>query len=272
MKIEFGPSKAIREFDCASLIGKRMKMYTIVMDAGGAVARGRYVSVPWDEQVRLFGEDCPCISDWSNEVLGEKGTIIERKITAAYLMEGKNGGRGGWKRSQTYAEHFDESMKERCKRNAIGGLMARLIGPGGDPDRADIVIECGNLTIEGHWYDMTMPEEWYSEWHCEDSRFKFERGFYDDSDEAYKFITDRQHNDMFGERYFPVLVFPLDLNITVDEVMNIAGYAKSHSEKIITDKHLIIGLRCKPYEVGECIENTYEAGGAVARGQVWDWD
>ena len=253
---KFEPSKEIREFDCTKLIGK---IATIELCHLSDDKKDQYVQIRYP----LFDIS---IGDWV-PTLGKEKEIIKRKIKNAYLMEATNGGRRDKKHYNSYKDYFDNSKKEEVKEYWIGGLIARMSRGGGDLDRCDIVIEFESFKVEGHIWDMIAPEEWYSELHRD--KFKFEKGFYKDADEAIHFFSDRSHDDLFGERYFPVIVFPKD---TIADVRSIANCAKSCSKPIMTNKHIIFGLRCKPHEYESIIKDTYEKSGQIARSKEWDWE
>lgn len=88
------------------------------------------------------------------------------------------------------------------------------------------------------------------------------------AEEAVKFFSDKPQDDLFGTRYFPVVVFPE--NIQAD-VRRIVDYAKGCSKPIVTCGNIIFGTRCKPSEFVEVINMTYQAGGKVARALEFDW-
>lgn len=256
MTYQFNPSKEIRNFDCKSLIGKIVSIQL------------RHLSEDKKKQYVYVNIKSPkdCVSGWV-QTLGKKDTVTKRKIKCAYLMERQNGGRGDTSHYTSYKDYFNKDKKKEVIAYWRGGLFARIGSGSGDIDSCDLVLEFEDFKIEGHLYDMVAPEEWYSEMHRDS--FKFERGFYKDAEEAVHFFSDRPNNDLFGERYFPVIVFPKNTKV---DVMSIAYWAKSHSKPIVTDKHIVIGLRCKVGEYAGIFKETYDNGGWVARSMEWNWD
>jgi hypothetical protein len=261
MKFTFEPSKKIRSFDSKLFEEKQVTLKLEEVKDGCQM-----VSI----ESPLFREFELRPWGWVERVLGEKGTTIKRKISSVSLLESMNGGRSSEREYPSYKAYFNEETKKTVQQFWRGGLMGRLFsGSGGDPDEADIIVKFKDFQLEDHCvYGFKAPEEWYSEMHRDEPQFKFERGFYKDADEAIHFFSDKAQDDIFGTRYFPVLVFPK--NTTVD-VRGIVHYAKNYSKPIVTDKHIIFGTRCKPDEMPEVIKDTYDNGGQIARGQQWDW-
>lgn len=256
MTFNFKPSKEIRDFDCGDLIGKTVNIHL------GHISEDKkrqYLYVDLKAPLNSIG-------DWVQATGKEKG-ILSKKIKCAYLMERCNGGRSDHGHYTSYKDYFNKAKKEEVIKFWRGGLLSRIGRGGGDLDECDLILEFEGFKIEGHIYDMVAPEEWYSEMHRDS--FKFERGFYKDAEEAIHFFSDRPNNDLFGERYFPVIVFPKNTKV---DVLSIAYWAKSHSKPIVTAKHIVIGLRCKPGEYAGIFKETYEKGGWVARSMEWNWD
>lgn len=266
MTFQFKPSREIREFDCRKLIGKTT---TITLGHLSDDKKQQYASVKvflaYLKKSRMFINNFE-IHDWA-PTLGKEKAIVKRKIKDAYLLEHQNGGRGDHQHYPSYKDYFNKSKKEEVLKSWRGGLLAKIGSGSGDVDRCDLVLEFEGFKVEDHIWDMVAPEEWYSEIHR--NLFKFEKGFYKDADEAIHFFSDRPHDDLFGERYFPVIVF--SKNIVVD-VRSIAQWAKAWSKPIVTGKHIVFGLRCKPGEYVEIINETYKNGGWVARSKEWDWE
>ncbi len=266
MHFQLKPSKTIREFDASILIGKMVVLELQHLDKH-ETNQFASIKTKFDTDPELYG--LTYISGWLGKVFGEKGEIIKRKITDAYLVEHQNGGRTPYKSAKTYKEFFNDEWKKEVQKFWSGGVFGRIMKRGGDADQADIIIKFKDCEIDNMCWEFTAPEEWYSEMFQDDPRFAFPKGFYKDADEAIHFFGDKSVDDMFGERYFPVVVFPIDTKVDVGSV--VYG-AKSHSKTIVTDKHIIIGTRCKPHEYADVMAETYEKGGQIARSQVWDWD
>jgi len=267
MKFEFSPSKKIREFDISSFIGKTVEIKLKHMN-NSKTDQFCGIETKLTEDVEFY--DFIMISGWMGKIFGKEGDIIERKIIDVYLIEHMNGGRSDYRKGSSYTDFFDDQRKREVHKFWKGGIIGRMIGRGGgDADQADIVFVFKDFKIEESCWSYTAPEEWYSELHQDKSRFSFPKGFYKNADEAIHFFSDKPNDDMFGERYFPVVVFPIESEA---KIRSIIGNAKSHSKAIVTKKHIIFGTRCKPDEYGYVISQTYENGGQVPRAQVWDWD
>lgn len=154
--------------------------------------------------------------------------------------------------------------------------MARMAGPGGDPDRADLGVRVRvkepalEFDIEGPAYEIIAPEEWYSDLYKDNVAFRCVDGFYPDAATAIEAFSKKGSDDIFGERYFPVI--SIDVNApNSGELRRVADGAKSQSSAVVANGRLFFGLRCKPYEYGTCIEECYKMGGAVPVGATWDW-
>lgn len=258
MTFQFEPPKEIRDFECDALVGK---MVGIQLGHLSDDKKSQYVHIQ-----DILGLDFTSLHGWI-PTLGKEKTTVRRKIKGAYLMERRNGGRSDHGHYTSYWDYFNKAKKEDVIKFWRGGLLSRLGRGGGDLDECDLILEFEGFKIEDHIYGMVAPEEWYSEMHRDS--FKFEKGFYKDADEAAHFFSDRSHDDIFGERYFPVIVFPKNTKV---DVRSIAHWAKAWSKPVVTAKHIVFGLRCKPGEYAGIINETYKNGGWVARSKEWDWE
>lgn len=256
------PVKAYRDFDAAQVVNKTVTI-NLQHVSDNEASPGQYVSF----NIRM-GEEGLDLSGWAQKVLGDKGTAIKRKIKAVYLAEHANGGRSSH-RATTYRDFFNDEHKEVVKQYwAAQGTPAALFSAGGDPDQADVIVHFEDFVIDSYCWDMRAPEEWYSELYANNVMFKFEPGFYETADAAIKAFTEKPVDDLFGERYFPIIVFPVD---TKADVRSIAYHAKGCSKPIVTNDHIIIGTRCKAWEFRDAIQETYKAGGRVPIGYEWSW-
>jgi hypothetical protein len=256
----FTPDEKMRSFKGSDFVGK-----TVTVKLQHKQNGQQYVGVrdPIFRDCGIYG-----VSGWVKE-LGDENTEITREIKAIWLMESMNGGRRDYRRYDSYWSYFNDNKKKEVFAYWSGGMMGKLMRGGGNPDRANIVAVFDDFEVDDHCGDFDAPEEWYSELHKDKPQFKFERGFYKDAAEAVMFFKDRPHDDLFGERYFPVVVFPKDTEVDVRMIVNAA---KSCSQPIMTDQYLIFGTRCKSYEYAGVIEDTYKNGGQIARAMDWDWD
>lgn len=210
-----------------------------------------------------------------NGIIDEKlkDTTAKWKVKDAYFVVHRNGGRmNRGDRPRTYSEFFNEEQKERYKNQVIGGTMGRILSASnGDMDRADVIVEFENdVKLDSMCFEIEVPEEWYSDIYKDNSRFNFADGFYESADKAIEAFSQKQSDDMFGARFFPVLVF--DSEKVSDEIIEHAKWRpKASSSPIIKNGHIIIGTRCKPDEYDSVIEHCYENGGKVPIGVEWNW-
>ncbi len=266
----FGPRDDIRNFNGDDYVGK---LATLEL---GRIQNGRQqcdlVSISGVMKKGMWQSPFAGCFDWIPRQYGKKeGDRLRRRIKKVELIEHANGGRSTTNRAKTYAEFFDEERKQMVQAMWGGGLMARIMRGGGDPDRADLIITFKDFKLENTCWDFVAPEEWYSEMHADDYRFQFEAGFYANAEEAIERFTDKPHDDLFGERYFPVIVFPFSKE-NIRLARDIGGWAKACSKPIATGEHVVVGTRCKPSEFAGVIERTYENGGQVAKAMDWNWD
>jgi hypothetical protein len=269
----FEPSEEYRNFDGRVFVGK---MATLVLHKPNESGR-QQVSLksiggtPWSKRDH-YKHPLSSVYDWVERPIGKGDTTIRRKVLGIHLIEAANGGRSSSRTVPSYREYFNEEQKKRVLDHWRAGVIGRLTrNHGGDLDRADIIITFKDFKLETRCWEMKAPQEWKSELYAGDLEPRLERGFYKDADEAIHFFGDKPNDDLFGERYFPVLAIELDHKNTSD-LMNAAWRAKSHSDPIVTSKHLLIGTRCKPHEYAKVITNAYEIGGKVVRGMQWDWE
>ena len=257
----FSPSEEIRNIKESDFVGK---IVTINL---------RYLNEPKTKQY-ITVEDWPSeeidflhISGWC-EILGKEGGQLKREIKGFKLIEHMNGGRADNKRYSSYREFFNDERKKRVMSFWKGGPFAQL-GTSGEPDKADIILEFDDFEIDSFAFEICAPEEWYSELHQKNSKFKFVDGFYKNADKAIEAFSQKSVDDIFGTRYFPVLVFPKD---KLSVVKRIVQQAKNHSKSIVTNEYSIIGTRCKSYQYQNIISETYKEGGKVSIGLMWDWE
>lgn len=277
---ELKPEKEIRELDLNNLlIGKEVEIKF------GTYKKGNGFTNPDSQQVSFdlqYGDDPEKyqkfhIWGWTprNGVIGEEkaGETEMWKVKNAFFLIHSNGGRSYRPdRPKTYWEFFNDEQKNRYNAQISGGLMGRVMGGmAGDMDRADIRVEFENgVYIEDSLWEVTYPEEWNCEVHKDNNKFKFVDGYYENADKAIEAFKQKSSDDMFGERYFPIIVFGKEVEHNV--ITGIVHQPKSHSAPILMDDGTVIfGTRCKPYEYEGVIIETYAAGGKVPIGMQWDW-
>lgn len=284
MSYQLKPEKIIRELDLEKIfIGKEItvKLANFVKEKNILNPASQRVIVDiiiGEKGEGEYGKDWInlCFSDYTKlrEVISKDydGKEFKWKVANAYFVIAKNGGRIYREdRPKTYSEFFNEEQKERYKGQLKGGVMGRVLVDGaGDMDRADIIIEFENgVKIDDNCWEVTAPEEWYSEIYKDDSRFKFVDGFYPSAEKAIDVFSQKSQDDIFGTRYFPVLVF--DKNVSEEIISEAMWRPKASSTPIIQNGHIIIGTRCKPDEFQEVIEHCYKNGGKIPVGVEWNW-
>lgn len=261
----FEPCADVRQFDSRKFVGKMatIRLLHTNVNEKRTTPTNQYVVVEFRGMPPYLN-----LSGWAGRYLGEPKTAVKRRITDMFLIGHRNGGRDH-RTSPTYAGFFDDQRKERVKRMWAGGLMCKILSGGeGDIDQADVIVSFSDFEIDSMSYEFCAPEEWYSELYEADPRFRFSDGFYPDADQAIKVFSDKAHDDLFGERYFPVIVFPVE---RYEEARNIAHWATGYSKPIIVKNQIIFGTRCKPDQYQSMIEETYKLGGKVPVGVQWDW-
>jgi hypothetical protein len=267
----FGPEQSIREFDGRKLEGTVLKLELGHLNTYSADPDKP--KEPTDQYVRIVQQQLPSPlfmpSGWIGRILGKDKEVIERTLRKAVLLEHRNGGRRDNNEYSSYAEFFNADRRKEVEAYRGGGLTLKLLRGGGDPDQADVKFYFDDIIIEDSCWSMCCPEEWYSEMHAKSPLFRFVDGFYENAEKAIEAFTQKKYDDMFGERYFPVCAFP---HGTDQEIMeNIRNQPKAASGVIVTDKWVIFGTRCKPYEFSSVIEETYKAGGKVPIGAEYSW-
>ncbi len=267
MPWSFEPKAEIRAFDARILEGLDIKVECEHTDQDVNKERTRasdqYVRLLLPEKFQFLH-----VSGWAGRVLGNKGDILPRRIQKAALMQASNGGRGDYRKYDTYADYFNPERRQRLAAKRSAGLLGAVLMRG-DDDRCDIWIALDDFELSDSCWGIHAPMEWYSEDLRNLAKFRFVDGFYADAANAVIAFQQKHHDDLFGERYFPTLVFPLET--PPEKIREIIWRPKATSEAIVTDQWIIFGTRCKPHEYEEVIESTYAAGGKVPIGVEWDW-
>ncbi len=257
----FDPIPEVRAFDIRVLEGQETTVeYRAIRALGQSVAL---------REQKVFEYDLGGLVKVSAE---PEGSTAKDKIVEAWLVGAHNGGRNFRKKAKTYAEFFDERQRKAVIGQCFHGLAGRLgYFYRGDANRADILIrlESGIEFYDSCW-DLISPGEWYSE-HFEDyPGFKFEKGFYPDADVAWEEVKKDRCEGMFGERDFPVAVWPLGTPLAT--IKECTWIPKACGDPIIVGENVIYGSRCVPYESGDFIDAVYKSGGRIAKGLSWSWE
>lgn len=267
MKLD--PSEEIRNFDASKFDGMKV---TLKIKTGNGNAEKRQPATK-----QMIGiENLDILENfhnpwgWITKVIGDVGQIFETELIRCRLVQNSNGGRSENQEFKTYWDYFDQSRKEKLLNQRDGGILGKMMGPRGEHNQADLIFAFDDFSFYDSCYDIKAPQEWYSLMYGGDFRFKFVDGFYETKEKALAAFVQKASDDLFGERYFPVLVFPKETE--QDVIDKIIWGPKSCSEPIVTEQYVIYGTRCKSDEFEDAIGETYAAGGKVPIGLQWDWD
>jgi len=269
-KLGFEPSQDIRDFDGRDFVGRKV---VVSLRHQHIIGGSQYISIEG------FADGGACypartyLCGWVDHTLGSEGEEIECEILSVDLIEHMNGGRSNMRTASTYADFFNDEQKKSVQKRQLGGFEALLSGRG-NPDQADLIVklrapELDDFQIDSFAWILKAPEEWYSEVYKDDARFLFDDGFYATAEDAITVFSGKASDDLFGTRFFPLLVFPEDKG---EQAKEIGYWAKSHSRLIVTNGYAIVGTRCKPDEYAGVITQTYEQGGKVPCNRTWDWE
>jgi len=220
--INFLPKIEDRNFKCSNLINQTIDI--------------KYQNLSNDKQKQLIVSHS--IKNLSflgySKILKKKETKV--KITNCFLIEKSNGGRNDVNHYTSYNDYFNNSKKIQILQY-WKNLPESQLSVKGEPDAFEIVIQCCDLELTDHLNDMSAPEEWYSELWSKNERFQFKNGFFD----TEKDVLDnfKPEDDLFGKRFFPVIVFEKNIH---DNVRNIIEtFSKTCSKPIVTDKYVAFG-------------------------------
>ena len=136
----------------------------------------------------------------------------------------------------------------------------------------------GEVDIEDHMWEIPGHEKWEQDIMLEDQPKKFTAVELDripTKEQAFKYF--KSSEDIFGERFFPVIVCPIpdpkteEWEKMIRDIRDIPKSSSTAVEGTFEDKPaLFIGTRCKSYEFPDLIETAYD-GGAFAITREWDW-
>lgn len=201
-----------------------------------------------------------------------KRTDLIGVITDSKVMEHSNGGRSNDKVYNSVADYIsDPEVKKNVRRKCKASVFD--IAPG-DPDNVDILVKFriqGPTSFptvyevkESLWQEI-VPVEWYSEFH---SDVITDLQTFDTYSTAQEAITETQvHEDLFGDRLFPVIKAPKEL---VEVIKDHSASFKNCSKPLFDDKFVYIGVRSKVSEIDE-INDIYSSGGTILKHRDWDW-
>ena len=155
-------------------------------------------------QYARFELDELTISGWFDDILGKRDKKIKKTIKEAFLVQHNNGGRKNDWKAKTYKKYFNDEVKQAVIAKRSAGMMGSLMM--GDVESADIIVYFTDGTKIDSMQFINCPEEWYSEQYKDKGDEMIERGFYKTAEKAVE--AQKNVDDMFGERYFPVVAFP----------------------------------------------------------------
>lgn len=223
------------------------------------------------------GVEIGFLSGWIDVPFEEidENSVCSVRIETAHFLESSNGGRGNTDAYSSVSEYFaDPKVKEKVINKSYGDVFSKIMGPSGDADRVSLRLTIQYKSqfyeIEDNLWDYAPPKDWYSEKYVDLPQFRFADGFYSSASEAVTRFRMKSSDDMFGERYFPVLVFHED-KTSREKIDEVCSGAKSCSGYIFKEGMVIVGTRCKPHEYEDVIHDCYANGGQVPVGIEWDW-
>ena len=219
------------------------------------------------------GHHIPNVFDITNETLQEELPELSTTICKIWYTQHSTCLGAKLKEYDSVESYWaDPSIKKACIEKFQGGVDYSLANDS-DPTSIDMHVavtldgypDVGVLSFKSVLYDTNSPTEWYSEAH--DLLIKSLRNVvsYDTAEKAIKSMTLEQ--DLFGDRYFPVLKAPQELET---EMADIASSFKSCSRTLTDGENIYIGIRSKTHEIGY-IHDIYEAGGTILVDTQWDW-
>lgn len=270
---EFKPSKEVRSVDLNYMIGKEVMFRLQHKNDGGTK---QYISLLHEHDLVVSEEGGRVgFAGWAPIVLGEPNTDREAEITDAYFMVHQNGGRTMRPdRPRTYDQFYDNWQKQMYNMKNSNGLIGVITGPHGDFHYADIALELkfggAGFVMTSMCFDIPCPEEWYSEVNQEAIPQYHESIVFENGNEAVEHFSKQATDDMFGERYFPVMVFPVSADF--EKIRNdVTWLPKACSSPILKGDHVYFGTRCKRDEYDELIHLCYAHGGQILKTKQWDW-
>lgn len=201
-----------------------------------------------------------------------KAKTVTGIVTRTVVMEHSNGGRINTKEYSSVQEYLaDPIVKAACREHITGGLMARIARGGGEPDRVDFIRTFkidgydSEFTVTDSCYDSIIPQGWINEFHSNVITVLAKCKVWDTAEQALQ--NSESTDDLFGERYFPVLKAPVVLTATMQSICD--GF-KGYSTPLTDSEFVYIGIRSKSYEIDN-IKEIYDAGGWILCDQEWDW-
>lgn len=222
-------------------------------------------------------------SGWIPNVFGiteadivDKKYLTDVKVERKIFMEASNGGRSNQKEYVSIEDYFaDPSVKKRYfDKLASSNPMIYSMNNPGDIEHLDLIVDLSyndrTFTLREIMYDISNSpiDEWYSEFHSNHMALKLDVcETFDTPEEAI--LNQKDTDDLFGKRYFPVAVFNLN-KATLEQAKNVCENFKGSSRPIISNDRCYIGLRSKDYELSN-IHEIYEIGGAILQHQEWNW-
>jgi hypothetical protein len=228
------------------------KVWAVLSCGDGDTAAYDYIS-------NIFG-----INEF-DETIG-KPTFTVNVVSVVYKQH-SNGGRTNNKDYPSIDAYVNDPITKKLYQQKLKSSFFDL-SPG-DPDSVDAIYTIeynGQLfNLSGTHYDI-IPPDWYSEEHQDTGKRLSKSVAYDTAEEALNSLGEPT-NDLFGQRYFPVVKCDrANLSSVVNECENF----KSCSKPIFFGNYAFIGIRSKTHEVNY-IRDVYKAGGVVLKNEEWNW-
>lgn len=253
----FYPLPEVRAIHKNLFVGKKIQVRRLSKEMGNPIE----ANIPFGSSILPF--------------YGHLGASLPKKLLPSYeildfgLREKANGGRTDRRTYNSYKTFFNDRRKSLCQKLWRGDDNSYI----GTPDKAIIWIKTKDFEVELHPVapQIQAPEEWYSEIFKRKKKFLSPLQTYNTSTQALKSQTPTC--DLFGNRFFPVCVFPnqeID-QTTATAIRAVIACATNATMPIVTKQFVFFGLRCKEIELQPVIRGIYKNGGKIVKNQLWDW-
>ena len=241
------------------------------------------VTLPIKEECGGFKTTSGYIENFLGLTEIDKEVKYEVTCTRAFLMESKNGGRTNTTEYDTIEDYINDPfvrrMYEKKRTSGMFGMLDYGANPGEVDDVYDLQwdipldiegFEPGSykrvtFQLESSRYESIAPADWENDLFMAKIGKLRQAKAYSDSTSAIDAQVRTQ--DLFGDRFFPVLRAPLALK---EQMLEACYYFKSHSKPLFDDTYVYIGIRSKVHEIGT-IQTIYEEGGEILINREWDW-
>lgn len=201
---------------------------------------------------------------WEFDELDNNQIEVDLVKPGVYL-EHYNGGRTNCKEYDTIEAYLNCDFAKECYNKWLEDNSEWKFEYEGTPSNLDYIMtfnlvkENQVVTLKDIIYDIKIPEHWYKD-RYKDVLVKLEEAeLYENQDDVDVIIRD----DLFGKRYFPVVLFP-------DETVFVT-LCKTWSSPLHGERGVYYGLRVTSHDVEYIHSVVYGNNGKVLKGVEWDW-